>query len=549
MSISTSDAIKRFGENEQRVNTFVNQDGSYFTNESLPREVETLPSFMARMIQRYLTYRFKGAWASLTNYEVQDLVKFDNAVYICVENHTSSAFATELAANKWAVYQGIAANELADAINGASLVGYKGTTVKAYLDNNEQAFRSKSIAAALASGETTAGTKWEAQFHSNWNVIQTEVPFNPTEWQIYSNAAQGIAQVVAGTNVITRASGTPFDASWAGLPYFYYGGSGFKVINVIDANTIVVANTDGSPVSWGASGSDTFYFVSTIVDAIVNVNGATVTRISGMPFIPFYDFIYINGTRVFGTFVDKNTFTLSASLGVINGAAFRQLVSIANELCNIRLQGLAGANEENFVITHSPAGTTLQHSYAGAGKYRPIWIGTGECTPGTLGVHVGCHPGSAVGQNGWLTLGGDNGWQAVLVEQNKNNVNYLKMAGGPTGVTPNIAVRGSDSAVGLNIDVQGAQTVSFSSHSYGNTEFQVFGVGGSSWLAVGSSASNAPTLTANGAAAIIDIKLQPKNDSGRIWLGPVVNSGDAAIIGYMLVKDRYGAERKLAIIA
>lgn len=546
-ALNAEQAINRFKENEARVDTFVNADGYYTTTEG--EHVETLPAFMARMVQRYLAYHFKGTWASLTNYEVLDLVKSDGIVYICVEAHIASTFSTDLAANKWEVYQGIAANELADAINGASLVGYKGATLKAYLDGIQEVFRSKSLVAALASGEIDVGTKWETQFHANWNVVQTEVPFNPTEWQIYSNAAQGIAQAVAGTNQIIRVSGTPFDASWIGLPYFYYAGNGYKVLNVIDANTIAVSHTDGSAVSWAVSGSDTFYFVATTVDAVVNVNGTTVTRVSGTPFIPFFDFVYINGLRVFGTFVDKNTFTLSAGLGVINGAAFRQLVSISHELCNLRLQGLAGANEENFVITHAPRGTTLQHSYAGSGKYRPIWIGTGECTPGTLGVHVGCHPGASVGQNGWLTLGGDNGWQAILVEQNPNNVNYFKMAGGPTGTTPNIAVRGQDSSVGMNFDVQGASTVTFSSHNYGNTEFQVFGVGGSSWLAVGSSSGNCPIVSANGPASVIDIKLQPKSGNGRIWLGPVVNSGDAAIVGYMLVRDQYGTERKLALVA
>ena len=47
MALSTKDAIIRFDENEDRINKFVNELGTYVPNSGLPN-VETLPSFMQR---------------------------------------------------------------------------------------------------------------------------------------------------------------------------------------------------------------------------------------------------------------------------------------------------------------------------------------------------------------------------------------------------------------------------------------------------------------------------------------------------------------------
>lgn len=105
-------AISRFEENENRVDIFVNQEGFYQTNTSPVKNVETLPSFIARMIQRYITLNFKGEWATGTAYQVNELVKESAVMYICVEDHTSGTFTTDLIAGKWAVYQGVAGPDL-----------------------------------------------------------------------------------------------------------------------------------------------------------------------------------------------------------------------------------------------------------------------------------------------------------------------------------------------------------------------------------------------------------------------------------------------------
>src|SRR6266404_3878528 len=77
---------------------------------------------------------------------------------------------------------------------------------------------------------------WSPEGHGNWNIFQSCQTYNPTELQVYPNAAEGIAQVTSGTNQVTLKSGTAFSTSWVGLPYFYYEGTAYKVASVTDSS-------------------------------------------------------------------------------------------------------------------------------------------------------------------------------------------------------------------------------------------------------------------------------------------------------------------------
>lgn len=129
-NLSTNEAIKRFGENEERVDKFANEMGTYQTRYG--SFVKTIRQFMADMISRYFTYRIRDAWNAATSYEVQDIVTQSGIAYICIIAHTSTVFATDVAAGKWAVYQGATKNELASGI-GATLIGWINSGVGAVL--------------------------------------------------------------------------------------------------------------------------------------------------------------------------------------------------------------------------------------------------------------------------------------------------------------------------------------------------------------------------------------------------------------------------------
>lgn len=102
----------------------------------------------------------RGAWATATAYAVRDLVTESGVVYIVTQAHTSGTFATDLAAGKLAVYQGLIGNDLAstsDATKGANLVGWDGVplseTIKSRLN------RVVASVSALAALDTTKYTR------------------------------------------------------------------------------------------------------------------------------------------------------------------------------------------------------------------------------------------------------------------------------------------------------------------------------------------------------------------------------------------------------
>lgn len=360
-------------------------------------------------------------------------------------------------------------------------------------------------------------TSCSPQGDANWNVCQTSIPYNPTEWQIYSNAAQGIVQVIGGTNQVVLVSGTSFSSSWVSLPYFYFNGSGFKVLAVTDSSHLTVQTTTGGTVTWGGTANGTYFFTVTSSTSTCNVIGTAVTQIAGQPFIPFIDFLYINGAKYGGTVTWNSTtsLTLSSSPGNASGATCIIYKNIAGgngagELSNIRLQALAGSSEENFVITETPNGAVIQTAIAGSGQYRPISIGDGELPAGSMAYMLQIVPNGTMGDGATMSLGGAFGAEAMRVPSLLNQVNYWLAGGNATGLTPYLACRGSDSTVGCDIDTQGANTTTFSSHTFSNTEFQIFGNGGTSWLGTGSSSSANPSITANGSATNINVVITPK---------------------------------------
>lgn len=107
MQLPADQAIARFRENEERVDVFVNNYGLYTTNTTPPQQVETLPSLMQRLQQRYVLAVSKGAWSTGQSYLINDIVTQGGLVYLCTQAHTSGTFATDLTGGKWVLYQAL----------------------------------------------------------------------------------------------------------------------------------------------------------------------------------------------------------------------------------------------------------------------------------------------------------------------------------------------------------------------------------------------------------------------------------------------------------
>lgn len=98
------EAVSRLKENEDRLDIFVNQSGTYSTNEAVSREVETVPSLMQRLKERYLSLLDRGNWTTATAYAINDIVKNGNSIYLCTEYHTAGTFSNDLISGKWILY-------------------------------------------------------------------------------------------------------------------------------------------------------------------------------------------------------------------------------------------------------------------------------------------------------------------------------------------------------------------------------------------------------------------------------------------------------------
>lgn len=70
-----------------------------------------------------INYNNRGNWVTVTAYAVNDLVMSSGIVYVCQVAHTSGTFATDLAAGKWTIHQGLTAATLI-ATTGAGLSGF-----------------------------------------------------------------------------------------------------------------------------------------------------------------------------------------------------------------------------------------------------------------------------------------------------------------------------------------------------------------------------------------------------------------------------------------
>ena len=57
-----------------------------------------------KLVNAAVTPDWEGAWATSTDYAINDLVRQSGNVYICLEAHTSGTFSTDLTANKWELF-------------------------------------------------------------------------------------------------------------------------------------------------------------------------------------------------------------------------------------------------------------------------------------------------------------------------------------------------------------------------------------------------------------------------------------------------------------
>ena len=420
-----------------------------------------------------------------------------------------------------------------------------------YLDDGDDTPVARLWAGAFAVPDKAfaAGATLASDGHANWMRLQSGLNYNPIELVLYGAQGQGFASCAAGGNTITRISGSPFTSAWVGKEFYYFNKKRYRVASVVDVNTLTVQEVGGGAVTFPSSVTRaTFHYVVTSGDGTCDVNGTAVTRKSGQPFIPFGSTINIAGVAYTYSFIDDDHITLGSSGGVQPGVAYRYEINVNNQISTIRVQKYLGSDEENLTIAASALGFYYMNSQInGDGFYYPIFLGSGQYSPGDLRRQIGIQP------NGDLTLGGDYGSDAlrILAGTPGASVNPFVIAPATTGFAPTLrSISGTDDAdVGMNFDTLGSGGYRFTGNSFGGVLFEISGaLSATSYLGAFGSTADSPGIQARGEAANLDLALSTKG-SGKVRFGTFTAGSDAAITGYITIKDANGTERKLATIA
>lgn len=396
---------------------------------------------------------------------------------------------------------------------------------------------------------TNNGSCWSSQGHPNWNVVQTTLNYNPTEWQIYAAGAQGKAHCSSPDQspVVIRDSGSPFDPSWEGVVAFYLQQSGrenpaFRVASVFDKNTLALDRV------CNVVGSQTFHFISTINSGAVNVEDDIVTWNAGQEFNVFA--IEKGAWRIDGAWHTCHNITPKSARcdtkGVLKGVGYHSYQNTFDQVTNWRLQKVIGANEENLTCTARAVG-----SY----DCRPLATGKGSLWPWYLGNGFSGAPSYqayrqiSLNPDGTLSLGCARGCESLLIDAGSQarESNYLHISAGYEG-SPTISAqsRKKNESVGLTFTSTGMGQVLFAGNN-GLSQILFLQPGnGEAALSISDRQSRVD-IEAKGKSRDIDIALIPKG-SGAVNIGAVEKDVQLCgnipnSTGCMKVKDERGVIR------
>jgi hypothetical protein len=395
------------------------------------------------------------------------------------------------------------------------------------------------------------GALLRADGHANWPTLQSGINYNPIEFCLYASAAQGQATGTSGTSTLTWVSGTLFDSSWVGRLIFF--NRTFYTVSALNSTTslTLAAVAGGGSLPFAATTTQTFHYVYTTVTGVCSTSGTTVTRTSGQPFQAFMTSIIINGTTyTVSAWNSRDSVTLSSSAGTQSGATYTSYTDINAQLATIRLQKVLGSWEENLTIAAQATGQYwIGAINSGVGQAYPIRFSSGFVS-GAVQYLLGISPGStpeATGTagDGYVSLGGFEGAEAMRANRQTNAVNRVDVNGGLAGFAPSLRGRGSDTNVGIGFDTQGLGGFTFTINTFGTQVGAINGASGATGYVELSAGTALAIVNAKGSATDIDLALNPKG-AGVIRMGSYTG-GALSPAGYITIKDSAGITRRLLV--
>jgi hypothetical protein len=412
--------------------------------------------------------------------------------------------------------------------------GYDSTTNYNYL-----VIGYRNSAAYMGYNGVTAAPDGQGQ----WLRFIPTVAEAPIEMNIYNSGSQGIASS-NGAGTLTRmdiGNSTAFTSAWVGKR-IQYGSGVYTVVSVASTESMVVTPSPASNAyeTFHVAYHRAFGLCSTAWDGSQTI----ITRTSGDPFFPTFDASFkcwINGTQRTVTFISTQVYTCTTNLGTLTDVSFDAQITINDQLTTLRVQKLTGSNEENLSLFARYDGYHIRSYYAGYGKEKPIYIGHTDTaikfnTDGTIAA-----TGSA--SHIPLKLAG-KGLSGITMGDKVNTVNVYDAV---SGYAPVVAARGASGSNDMGFDLQGYGTFNFTAGTFAKPVFQVYGVNAADYPTV-SSGAGVVYVGAAGGSTSVDIAITPKG-SGYVRMGTKTATSDAAITGYITIKDAAGNLVKLATVA
>ena len=378
----------------------------------------------------------------------------------------------------------------------------------------------QSVGGIKLGGESGDGFRWYMGHH-NWSQIQPTKYGAPTQFQLYPSVVCGLATTTS-PNVLKAVHGS-FDASRMTVgDHIGFGNEVFKIASFISTTQITVTKFDGSSPSFSTNTTQrTFYHAYEIAQGTCNVNGTTVTYLSGeqYPFGVSQDHMYaiINGTKYNVASgpesVGANFLTLASPAGTLSNATieFRRCWGYWAYVTLLRLQGLGGGIETNCglylnirneaVLFNSGYGSTYYGDMrVNANK---IYLGCGDGTGGTESMEIG---------SDYNSLGGLYGSESVRVHKIPGGTaNRIDIIGGASSFAPAITMRSSTEAnQSLGFDLQGNGTFRFTAGSFGRNVTEIYAPAGTNtWPTLAAGVAGA-TFSVNSSLTNADLTLAPK---------------------------------------
>lgn len=367
-------------------------------------------------------------------------------------------------------------------------------------------------------GPGTDSTRWWAGAH-NWTHFQATKYGAPTQVQIYSSVMSVVAYPYA-SNGLQAVYGTFNTAELFVGDYVGWDGGLYVVASIVSSTRITVtkAFVGGSPgFTVSSTNQKPLFKAYEIAEGTCSVSGTAVTYISG-DMLPYgytgdHQYVFINGTKYTVTqgpeVAGTNKLTLSTSAGTLASATFKYYRQYApwSYVSLFRIQGIAGSRESNAVFSLNtrnelvigPTGTDANMVGNMRIEAPRIRIGGYEKYPynGTedrYGIEVIAPSSNESFGAHYVSLGGYSGREACRVITWNSYTDHLTIYGSVFGTNPG------------------------------------------------------PTIAAEGSSTDLDIVLTPKG-AGKVRFGTWVSNADAAINGYIYIKDYAGNLRKVATIA